>query len=53
LSLLHKATSFKQLFDWIYKSYFTKENHEKSKHQKPNLKQIPMTETQNSKQADV
>jgi hypothetical protein len=27
------------------------ENHKNSKHQKPNLKQNPMTETQNSKQA--
>jgi hypothetical protein len=26
------------------------ENNEKSKHQKPNLKQIPMTQIQNSKQ---
>jgi len=25
------------------------ENHENSKHQKPNLKQIPMTQIQNSK----
>jgi hypothetical protein len=27
------------------------ENHKNFKHQKPNLKQIPMTETKNSKQA--
>jgi hypothetical protein len=26
------------------------ENHENSKHQKPNTKQIPITKTQNSKQ---
>jgi hypothetical protein len=26
------------------------ENHENSKHQKPNIKQIPMTKIQNSKQ---
>jgi hypothetical protein len=26
------------------------ENHENSKHQKPNIKQIPMTQIQNSKQ---
>jgi hypothetical protein len=34
----------------MYESYLLKENYENSKHQKPNLKQIPMTQIQNSKQ---
>jgi hypothetical protein len=39
----------KQLTDFT-KITLLNENHEKSKHQKTNLKQIPMTQIQNSKQ---
>ena len=45
------ATSFKQVFVWEKVSYLLIKNHENSKHQITNLKQIPMTEIQNSKQA--
>jgi hypothetical protein len=38
----------KQLTDFT-KITLLNENHEKSKHQKTNLKQIPMTQIQNSK----
>jgi hypothetical protein len=40
------------VIDWIYGNGLLDENHEKTKHQKANLKQMPMTKIQNSKQAD-
>jgi hypothetical protein len=46
-SIHPRATSFRFVIDWIYGSDMLSENHEKSKHQKPNLKQMPMTEIQN------
>jgi hypothetical protein len=45
------VTSFKQVIVWGKVSYLLKKNHENPKHQNPNIKQIPMTKTQNSKQA--
>jgi hypothetical protein len=34
--------------DWFAENCLLNENHENSKHQKPNFKQIPMTQIQNS-----
>jgi len=64
-SIHPRAKSFKYVIDWIYGNGLLNDNHEKSKHQKPNLKwfdklttlsqvegQMPMTEIQNSKQAN-
>jgi hypothetical protein len=36
-----RTQSFKQVVDWYCESYLFHENHKNSKHQKPNLKQIP------------
>jgi hypothetical protein len=41
--------SFNQIIERIYEGYLPNENYENNKHQKTNLKQIPMTQIQNSK----
>ena len=49
---MSKAPSFKEVIDWIWVSHLFNANHENHKHQNPNLKQIPMTQIQNSKHND-
>jgi len=45
-----RTPSFKQVIICFFKKYLIDENKENPKHQKPNLKQIPMTQIQNTKQ---
>jgi hypothetical protein len=45
-----RTSSLKPIIDRYYEDYLSNENYENHKHQKANIKQIPITEIQISKQ---